>query len=452
MSEKRIAKLPKDNNWWGLADGGPCGPDTEIFYWVGDLSQVPESFNDDNASWVEIWNNVFMQFNKKKDGSYEPLAQKNVDTGMGLERILAVMNGVSDNYKTELFWPGIEKISILSGKKYDESPVVTRSMRIIADHLKAATLIMGDDKGIAPSNTDRGYVVRRLIRRAIRLGRQLGINQDFWVADVAEVVIKIYQDTYEELAKNRNFISEQLNGEEAKFKLTLEKGLREFEKIVGGLSVNDTISGEEVFHLYDTFGFPLELTKELAQERELAIDEKVFNEAFQKHQALSRTASAGMFKGGLSEASEATAKLHTATHLLLAALRQVLGGQVFQKGSNITPERLRLDFSYPEKMTPEQVKQVEDIVNQKIAEKLDVKWEEMSLDEAKRQEAMGVFEAKYGERVKVYTIFNPQTGEVFSQEICGGPHIENLGRLGHFKILKEEASSAGVRRIKAVLE
>ncbi len=439
VSEKRIAKLPKKNNWWGPAgETGPCGPDTEMFYWVGDADKVPESFNDDNDLWIEIWNDVFMQYNKNIDGKYELLSQQNVDTGMGLERTLAVLNGLDDNYKTELFWPIIQKIEELSGKKYDESLEIKKAMRIIADHIKAATFILGDEKGITPSNTGAGYVLRRLIRRAVRYGKQLSINEVF-ISKIAEETIKIYQNVYKELKESKNFIKEQLIKEEEKFNETLERGLKEFKKL-------KQISGVDAFNLYQTYGFPLELTTEIAKENKIDVNVEEFQQELNKHQELSRTASAGMFKGGLADASEETKKLHTAAHLMLAALRKVLGDHILQKGSNITAERLRFDFSHSEKMTDEQVKKIEDLVNEKIKEDLPVICEEMSLEQAKEVGAMGVFDSKYGEKVKVYSIGD------FSKEICGGPHVEQTGVLGKFKIIKEESSSAGVRRIKAILE
>ncbi len=453
---ERIAKLPKKNNWWGPAGTtGPCGPDTEIFYWTGDTAHVPASFNDDNDSWVEIWNNVFMQYNKNAAGKFEPLVQKNVDTGLGLERVLAVMNGFDDNYRTDLFIDIINEIEKLSGHKYGETPEITRAMRIIADHLKAAAFIIGDNRGVAPSNTDQGYVVRRLIRRAIRYGRQLGISKELWTADIAAIAINGYKGIYIEFENNRASVIDNLNKEEEKFNRTLEKGLIEFNK----LSV-DGISGEEAFNLYQSYGFPLEITEELAKEKGVTIDRAGFEAELKKHQDLSRTASAGKFKGGLADAGEETVKLHTAAHLLLAALRRVLGDHVLQKGANITPERLRLDFSHPDKMTPDQIGRVEALVNEAIQDNLKVICEELTLEEAKKRGAMGVFDSKYGEKVKVYTVCRLGEGDnispealktAFSQEICGGPHVENTQTLGHFSIQKEEASSAGVRRIKAVL-
>jgi alanyl-tRNA synthetase len=457
VAEKRIAKLPKENNWWGM-ETGPCGPDTEMFYWVGDPQKVPESFNDDNIQWVEIWNDVFMEFNKKADGKLEPLQKKNVDTGMGLERILAVINGLDDNYKTELFWPIIEKIEEISGKKYEDNE---KSFRIIADHIKAATMIIGDEKGIEPSNIGQGYVVRKLIRRAIRHGKILNIENNF-TQQLAEIIVEIYKDVYVEVAKNKSRILEEMGREEEKFRKTLISGLNRFNKLIENSEGNFWIKDDKIapiypnddivdmiFDLYQTYGFPLELTFEELKSNEINIDrnklEEKFNERLKKHQDLSRTASAGMFKGGLADAGEETTKLHTAAHLMLAALRKVLGEHVVQKGSNITPERLRFDFSHAEKMTEEEKKQVEDLVNDAIGKKLLVTCEEMTLEEAKKQNAMGVFESKYGEKVKVYSVGD------FSKEICGGPHVQNTLELGKFKIKKEESSSAGVRRIKAVL-
>ncbi|MBU1102429.1 alanine--tRNA ligase [Patescibacteria group bacterium] len=465
VPEKRIAKLPQANNWWGLERGGPCGPDTEMFYWVGS-GQAPEKFDDSDSRWVEIWNDVFMQFNKRSSGSYEPLAQKNVDTGMGLERTLAVLNRMDDDYRTELFWPLIEKIVELSRKKYDSSVETTRAMRIIADHIKAATFILGDDKAIVPSNVDQGYVIRRLIRRAVRYGKQLGIENIF-TFKVAEVVIEIYKDIYSELRNNKEFIVNQLVKEEEKFKKTLERGIKEYQIQNEKIKMqNDNVKlkiipAEVAFNLYQTYGFPIELTEELAKEDGFDVDKDGFFEALKKHQELSRAGAEQKFKGGLADHSEQVVKYHTVAHLLLAALRKVLGGNVNQKGANITEERLRFDFLHGQKMTPEEIRQIEDMVNEKIKADLSVQMEEMGLEEAKAQGATGVFESRYGERVKVYTIADPSlrqaqgklsSGPPFSREICGGPHVERTGILGKFKIIKEESSSAGVRRIKAVLE
>ncbi|MFA6269832.1 MAG: alanine--tRNA ligase [Candidatus Paceibacterota bacterium] len=455
ISEKRIAKLPKKNNWWGPAgETGPCGPDTEMFYWTGDPKETPESFNDDNSKWLEIWNDVFMQYNKTAESKFVPLTQKNVDTGMGLERTLAVINGLDDNYKTELFWPIIKKVEELSGKKYEEN---LKAMRIIADHLKASVFILGDEKGIAPSNTGQGYVLRRLIRRAVRYGKQLGIKN--FTKEITKVVIEIYKTVYPELERNQDFIFNNLQQEEEKFEKTLENGLKEFEK------------GVDPFTLFTSYGFPLELTKELAKENGTEIDENKFNEELKKHQELSRTAGSGMFKGGLSDAGEETKKLHTATHLLRQALEIVLGEKVMQKGSNITAERLRFDFNHDSKLTDEQKQKVEDLVNQKIAEKLPVIKLVMKKIDAEKTGAVHAFGDKYGDEVSIYVIGpNPSdtSGSPFSREFCGGPHAVNTGDLASiegpeenprdkskkrvFKIIKEEAVSAGVRRIKAVLQ
>lgn len=468
MPEARIARLPKKNNWWGPAgETGPCGPDTEMFYWVGDPDKVPASFNDDNNLWVEIWNDVFMQFNKNKEGKYELLKQQNVDTGMGLVRVLSAINNLGDNYKTELFAGIIKKIEELSGKKYGSATFVpssgrgaltmdekidetTRAMRIIADHLKAATFIMGDDRGVAPSNTDQGYVVRRLIRRAIRYGSQIGIKKESWTKDVARVIIDTYKEIYPELERNIDFVITHISEEEAKFTKTIEKGESEFKRWAMVQSeAAGVIPGKVAFDLYQTYGFPVEMTIEMAKEVNKEVDIKSYKIELEKHQDLSRTASAGMFKGGLADASEESKRYHTAAHLLLAALRKVLGEHVVQKGSNITAERLRFDFSHPEKMTDEQKKEVEVIVNEAIKKDLPVSQKEVGLDEAKAQGAMGVFESKYGEMVKVYTI--GEGDGIVSKEICGGPHVERTGELGNFSIKKEESSSSGVRRIKAIL-
>lgn len=443
---ERIAKLPKKNNWWGPAGTtGPCGPDTEIFYWTGEPDQIPSGFNDDNDKWVEVWNNVFMEYNKTATGQYEPLSQKNVDTGLGLERMTAVMNGWDDNYKTDLFGNLINRLEELSGRRYGSSTETTKAMRVVADHIKAATFIIGDDKGIAPSNTDQGYVVRRLIRRALRYAKMLEIQEKDLAAQLSRIVIKDYQDVYPELANNEAFIIDSLSQEEEKFMQTLERGLKEFIKLSSG-----DISGSEAFNLYQSYGFPLEMTEEMAQEKGIKVDKNGFLLELKKHQDLSRTAAAGKFKGGLADAGEETTKLHTATHLLLSALRQVLGDHVYQRGSNITPERLRLDFNHPDKLTPEQLTKIEELVNSAIKSDYSVTYEEMSVEEAKNQGAMGVFSSKYGEKVTVYTV--GRQDETFSKEICGGPHVQRTGELGHFRIQKEEASSAGVRRIKAVLE
>jgi len=431
---ERIAFLGREENWWGPAgQTGPCGPDTEMYYWTGSES-APKNFDINDKNWMEIWNDVFMQYNKTETGKYEELAQKNVDTGMGVERTIAALNGKNNVFDTDLFKPIIEKIKGVA-KEENET-----SFRIIADHLRSATFILGDERGITPSNLDQGYVLRRLIRRAIRHGKIIGIDKPFCFA-ITKIVVKEYADDYPELKKNKDFIEEQLVLEEEKFSQTLEKGLKEFEKISA-----KNVSGHDAFILFSTYGFPFEMTKELATEKGIKVDEPGFVEEFKKHQKTSRAGAEQKFKGGLADNTEATAKMHTATHLMLAALRQILGDHVLQKGSNITPERIRFDFSHDKKMTPEQIKQVEDLVNTQIQKNIPIVCEEISLDEAKQRGAMGVFESKYSDKVKVYSV------DEFSQEICGGPHANNTGELSHFKIKKEESSSVGVRRIKAILE
>ena len=446
VKDDHLFYLPKEHNWWGPAGiTGPCGPDTEMFI----ITKKPCGPNCSPAchcgAYLEIWNDVFMQYNKQADGSFLPLAQKNVDTGMGLERTISVLTGKKTVYETDLFTDIIAKISELSGHQYGESEEVTRSIRIIADHMRTATMILGDDKGVSPSNVDQGYVLRRLIRRAVRHGMKLGMPEHA-TCEIAKVVIKQYEDVYPELKRNSAFILEQLALEEDRFQKTLKQGLKEFEKAVGKLGDAKVIDGITAFHLYDTFGFPIEITKEMASERGLTVDEKAFEEAFKKHQATSHAGAEQRFKGGLADNTEATARLHTATHLLHAALRKVIGSDVAQKGSNITAERLRFDFSCPRKLTKDELKEVERLVNEAIEAAVPITCEEMTVEDAKAQGAIGLFESKYGERVKVYTM-----GQ-FSKEICGGPHASNTGDLKHFNIQKEESSSAGVRRIKATID
>ena len=385
--------------------------------------------------WIEIWNDVFMQYNKNKKGKYNEAKQKNIDTGMGVERTVAILNGLEDNYLADMWKPIIGKIEMMSNHKYDEDEKVTRAMRVIADHIKAAVFIVND--GVVPGNSEQGYVLRRLIRRAIRYGRVLGIES--FTASIADVIYEIYDDY--DIDKKR--VSLELAKEEENFLKTLEQGLRVFEKLAQS---NQTISGKNAFLLYQSYGFPIEITKELADERGIKFDEKEFDKEEKKHQELSRTASAGKFKSGLADNSEETKKLHTACHMLNEALREVLGKDVSQKGSNITPERLRFDFNFDRKLNPEEIKKVEKLVNEKIKSNLSVTCELMSLKKAKESGAQGVFDSKYSEDVRVYSIGN------FSKEICAGPHVENTNELGIFKITKEQSSSAGVRRIKAVLE
>ncbi|MGE5426170.1 MAG: alanine--tRNA ligase-related protein [Bacillota bacterium] len=453
FSAQRIFSY-RDKNWWqrGDAVGELGGPDSETFYDLGRPHNP--AFGDychpncDCGRFLEIGNSVFMQYKKGQNG-WEEMANKNVDFGGGLERILMVVSGEDSIFKTDLFKRAINRIEELSNKKYEENK---RAFEVIADHLKAATFIVGDDRGVPPSNTDQGYIVRRLLRRAIRYGRQLGINGEKWLKEIAKIYLEDYHDAYPELEKNQEFIFGEFDKEEEKFGRTLEKGMIEFNKLEGD------INGQAAFNLYQSYGFPLEITEELAAEKGLKVDRPGFEEELRKHQELSRTASAGKFKGGLADHSEETTRLHTAAHMLLAALRKVLGEHVTQKGSNITSERLRFDFSHPEKMTPEQIKAVEEIINKAIADGLDVGYEEISLEEAKATDSHGVFDSKYGDTVRVYTIGRAKEGkqslwdDIFSREICGGPHVDNLRKLGKFRIQKEEASSSGVRRIKAVLE
>ena len=443
ISENKIAFLGEDDNWWpNMELTGPCGPDTEIFYWRSD-EEVPSRFDPENDNWVEIWNNVFMQYNHKPDGTFEPLKKKNVDTGMGLERITAVLEGVNDNYESSIWKGTIKKIEEISGKSYYGNE---KAFRIIADHIKAAVFISSDPAGIKPSNTDQGYILRRLIRRAIRYAKMIDIDiNSNWESEIAKNIIDEYKKYYSELSTNENVVMEVLKNEKIKFSRTLEKGLREFEKIVKNLNENE-INKDLAFKLYDTYGFPIELTLELAKERGLTVDEKGFYEKFKAHQELSRTASAGKFKGGLAGNSEIETKYHTATHLLNAALKVVINKDVHQKGSNITDERMRFDFSCDHKLTDEEKKAVEDLVNKWIDEGLPVTKKEMSKEEAIKSGAECMFIEKYPDIVTVYSI-----GDV-SKELCGGPHVNNTSELGHFKIKKEEASSAGVRRIKAILE
>jgi len=443
--EKRIVPLGKDDNWWGPAgETGPCGPDSEMFYDIApEDGPVEGNFEKLNGPrLVEIWNDVFMEYNKKTDGTFEKLAQQNVDTGMGLERTLVTLTGNESVFETDIFQPIIRKIEEISGKDYKEDSYQS-PMRIIADHLRSATFMIAD--GVAPSNVERGYILRRLIRRAVRQGKILGIENNF-AAKIAEIVISEYKDAYPELEREIGKITEALNQEEVKFRETLEKGLKKIKETIAESRSKEIISGSDAFGLFSTYGFPLELTKEIAKEHHISVDEEGFHEQFKKHQDLSRTTSAGMFKGGLADAGEMAAKLHTATHLLLAALGQVLGDHVQQKGSNITGERLRLDFSHDKKMTPEEIEKVENLVNEAIEKNIEVKCAEMTLEDAQKSGAVGVFGEKYGDKVKVYSIYD------FSTEICGGPHAARTGELGKFRITKEEASSAGVRRIKAVLE
>ena len=445
IKEERIAFLGEENNWWpNMELLGPCGPDTEIFYWRSN-NEVPEKFDPEDENWVEIWNNVFMQYNHEQDGKFTPLKNKNVDTGLGVERVTAILEGYTDNYKSSVWKDVIEKIEEISNLSYDDENN-TKSMRIIADHIRAIVMISGDNAGIKPSNTDQGYILRRLIRRMIRYAKNLNIdiNSD-WEQELAALIINKYAKYYNELEKNKNDILETLKNEKIKFNRTLEKGLKEFEKAVNNLQ-GDLINKDIAFRLYDTFGFPIELTEELAAEKNLNVDTEGFKQKFKEHQEKSRAGAEQKFKGGLASTGEMETKYHTATHLLNAALKQVLGDHVHQKGSNITAERMRFDFSHGAKMTDEEKQKVEQLVNQYIEQAIPVEKMEMKKEEAISLGAEAMFIDKYGDIVTVYKI-----GEV-SLELCGGPHVENTNKLGHFKIKKEEASSAGVRRIKAILE
>ncbi|MHC1786897.1 MAG: alanine--tRNA ligase [Christensenellales bacterium] len=522
VPEERIFYLPKENNWWGPAGlTGPCGPDTEMFVITDKAPCGPDCSPACSCGrYLEIWNDVFMQYNKQPDGSFLPLQHQNVDTGMGLERTIGVLTGKRSVYESDLFTGIIGRIEALSGKRYDLAQGDTlRAFRIVADHLRTATFILGDPHGVSPSNVDQGYVLRRLIRRAVRWGRQLAL-QDGFTAEIAAAIIDQYQAVYPELAQNRAFVLEQLLLEEQRFQRTLNQGLKEFEKAIGRLGQMadtfrqlqqtlketlftpenllrlkqaqeearnvgstlrptpeaeqmkaaldrfveamgtissfretaegfihslKTINGRDAFKLYDTYGFPVEITMELAREHGLQVDEDDFAARFRQHQLTSQAGADQRFKGGLADHDEETTKLHTATHLLHAALRRVLGEEVHQKGSNITAERLRFDFTFGRKLSDEELKEVEALVRGAIAEKAPITMEEMTVPEAKAQGAIGLFESKYGERVRVYTMGS------FSKEICGGPHAANTGDLEDFKILKEESSSAGVRRIKAVV-
>ena len=446
VKEDKIFYLPKENNWWSTGGPGPCGPDTEMFfvdprkpYCGPDCSPAC-----DCGKFLEIWNNVFMQYNLTDRGILEPLANKSVDTGMGLERTACVIMGKQSVYETDLFGDIISRIIELTGKSYGHNVEVTRSMRIIADHLRTACMILGDDHAVTPSNTDQGYILRRLIRRAVRHGMTIGLPDNGMVV-LAKVITAQYQDIYPELLAREAFITEQLNMEVERFQRTLKTGMKEFDRLVLKLSGTANIDGANAFRLFDTYGFPIEMTEELAFERGLSVDKEGFHACYQQHRALSHSGADQKFKGGLADGSNRTAALHTATHLLHAALRTVLGNEVAQKGSNITEERLRFDFSFGRKMTQEEIRLVQERVNEAIKARVEVIMEEMTVDSAKACGALGLFESRYGDVVKVYTM------GAFSKEICGGPHAKNTGDLGAFIIQKEESSSGGVRRIKAIL-
>lgn len=448
LPEDRIYLLPRSDNWWGPAgETGPCGPDSEMFIDTGRPKCGPDCKPGCSCGkYFEIWNDVFMGYKKIENGSYVEMDRKCVDTGMGIERTIAILQGKKNVYETEVFTPIIAGIESLCSVKYGDSDITDKSIRILADHIRTSVFILGDEKGMGPSNVGAGYILRRLIRRAIRHGRKLGIEGTF-LTKLSSIVIDLYVEAYPELLQHISFINNELVAEEEKFSKTLEKGEREFEKMVPNILKGKSrmIPGRVAFKLYDTYGFPIELTKELAEEKGLSVDEDGFNKAFEKHQENSRAGADKQFKGGLADHSEQTTALHTATHLLHTALRQVLGDHVGQKGSNITVDRLRFDFTHPQKMTKEEVQKVEDIVNEQIQKNLEVTCETKTLEEAKSEGAIAFFASKYGESVKVYSIGD------FSKEVCGGPHVKTTGGMGHFKIKKEQSSSAGIRRIKAVL-
>jgi len=448
IPEDKIFYLNKKHNWWGPAgQTGPCGPDTEMFIDTGKPKCCDEcSPACSCGKYLEIGNDVFMQYFKNAEGKFEPLKQKNVDEGMGLERMLCILNGYKSVYETDLFSFAIKKLEELSGKKYGEDEDITVAMRIIADHTRTSTFLLGDIKGITPSNVDQGYVLRRLIRRAMRYCRTLGI-EDSALVELAKLYVAKYEKVYPYIKENEAKIIAELEAEKDKFAKTIEQGLKEFDKIMEHLPQGMTVfPGKTAFRLYDTFGFPIEMTEELAKERGFSIDKAGYDKAFEDHQALSKAGAEQKFKGGLADSGEETARLHSATHLLNAALKIVLNdNSIQQKGSNITAERLRFDFNFPRPLTEEEIASIEKIVNDEIKKGSEVKLEEMSVEEAKAQGAIGVFNNKYGEVVKVYTIG-------ISKEICGGPHCKNTSELGTFKITKEQSSSAGIRRIKAVLE
>ncbi|MGE4468362.1 alanine--tRNA ligase [Sphaerochaeta sp.] len=449
IPRERIYYLGREDNWWGPAgETGPCGPDSEMFIDTGRPACGPDCRPGCSCGkYFEIWNDVFMGYKKNSDGTYSEMERKCVDTGMGIERTIAILQGKKSVYETEVFAPIIAGIEKLSGKQYGVDEETDTSVRIVADHIRTSVFILGDQRGVTPSNVGQGYILRRLIRRAVRHAHKLGIEGSF-LGELALIVLGLYRKPYPEILENKDFILKELAQEEAKFSETLAKGEREFEKMLPNLlkGKNREISGRTAFKLYDTYGYPIELTKELAAEHGFTVDEAGFNAAFEKHQEISRSGADKQFKGGLADHSEKTTALHTATHLLHTALRTVLGEHVGQKGSNITAERLRFDFTHPSAMSKEEIQQVEDMVNEQIKRNLPVTCETMTVEEAKAQGAIAFFDSKYGEQVKVYSIGD------FSKEVCGGPHVERTGDMGHFKILKEQSSSAGVRRIKAVLE
>ena len=443
IARDRIFYLPKKNNWWGPAGiTGPCGPDTEIFI-IRDVPACSETCSPacDCGKYVEIWNNVFMEYDKQADGSFLPLAQKNVDTGMGLERTVAMLNGFESVYETDVFRPVME----LLDQKAADVPDRLKGMRVIADHIRTATFMLGDEKGVTPSNVDQGYILRRLIRRALRFARTLELDPAV-LTECARIYIDLYKEPYPELGENSARILDELEKEITRFSATLQQGLKEFDKLLKYIQ-NNRMSGKAAFKLYDTYGFPIEMTLELARDNGITVDEAGYEACFKEHQQKSQAGAEQKFKGGLADHTEQTARLHTATHLLLASLKKVLGDEgIQQKGSNITAERLRFDFNFPRALTPDELKAVEAAVNEAIAAGVEIVCEEMPVEQARAQGATGVFDSKYQDVVKVYTMGG------FSKEICGGPHAANTAELGKFKIVKEQSSSSGVRRIKGVIE
>lgn len=448
IAPEHISYLPKEDNWWELEGtvGTPCGPDNEWFYPLGD-------------DYVEIGNDVYMQYKKTATG-YEPLDNKNVDTGFGFDRMLLFLNGLSDGYETDLFSSAIRKLEELSAKRYGADKEDTRAMRIVADHTRTSVMLIGDANGILPSNVGAGYILRRLIRRAVRYCRKLGVDSGALLSLAKIFIEEVYPEAYPLLLEREAYILDELKKETDRFEATLEKGMKEFEKCVQGIARKNefmkksdpdyrdetVIGGKQAFHLYDTYGFPAELTEELAAERGLSVDKEGFGLCFKEHQEKSRALEKGQAKGGLESRSEQAVRYHTATHLLNAALKKVLSPDCNQKGSNINDERMRFDFNFDRPMTEDEISQVENLVNEKIKEDIPVVYREMGLEEARKENFVGVFDSKYGETVKTYSI-----GE-FSKEMCGGPHAKSTGELGRFRIVKEQSSSAGVRRIKAVLE
>ncbi len=449
ISESRIFALPMKDNWWGPAGKtGPCGPDTEMFVDTGRAACGADCRPGCSCGkYFEIWNDVFMQYNKQEDGSYVPLRQHNVDTGMGVERTIAMLQGKGSVYETELFAPLIEAIADTAGRDMQENEQTAMAFRVVADHLRSSVFILGDERGVTPGNLGQGYVLRRLIRRSVRYARKLGLEGGSLRA-LSEAVIDGYRHVYPELEARREIITSELGQEEERFEKTLNRGMAELEKVLGKMVEHGQkqFPGRVAFRLYDTCGFPLEFTEEICAESGLVVDRDGFDKAFAQHKEVSKKSAEKAFKGGLADHSEMTTRLHTATHLLHKALQNTLGEHATQKGSNITVERLRFDFSHPEKMTPEQLAEVEASVNRAIEADYPVTFETMTIEQAREAGAMALFGGKYGEQVKVYSVGD------FSREVCGGPHVARTGELGHFRIVKEEASSAGVRRIRAVLE